>query len=490
MSARADAAEIDQTDDALTDTQDESASDVDQAFDEEFGDVSDGALLTALDGERQGNAADAEIAEGLDEGEPSGESTEDAPTTGVDRGDGRDATGKFVGKGEQKGDATEATPEATQAATTAVPTDAYAEAQTAPAAPTWEPLAVKVDRAIVPLDGAQVTEANGYKLISVKAPEFSRFMQRVQRGHLYERDWRAIQERASALQQGITDLQAERSAPQQKSDEQIEAEHVLEAVKPFLKEIFDPQSLENLELKIKLAQRDHKESFATERKTYFDKLATDRAQEAAKTMTETDVAQQIQGVAATMQEVIGQFPDEFATLQPEQLKAAYQDLLELQRDFGSNIYWKDPADGQWYKNTQAVYARLKKVAASASAAPQSSPTTTASPAPGTTAAGVPQATGAPAGTAPRGSAGSATTADRFNRGVDRSARPAAPANTSLKNRRDGSTGTPAPRSRDERTTRGPAKTRAMIHEDELRAKKNAYLRSNSLDFEGDDEDVA
>lgn len=467
--------EIDDTDDSLGSARDAAGDD----FDEEFDGIG-GLDLEDDDEGGEGRDGDA-IATGGESLDEEDEESETIPVEGVDRGDGRDGKGKFAktdakvdGKVDAKSDAkldAKAGDAPAAGAAAAKPADAAAAAPE----PKWEPLQITADKALVPIKEAQITRANGYTIISVKDADFPRMQERLGRAHLFERHRQAIEERTRTLAQGVKDLEAERAAPQAKSDEEIAAAMIVETIGDRLAEVLEPHELENLKLRIQIAQKDGKDASAKARKEYFDGLAA-KEREANAPLEEQET--QLKGVADTLFGVLARHKEALGTFDDADLRAVYDELTQMARA----VYWKEK-DG-WYHNTQVVFDALKR-RKDAVAARTAAGTTGAPPTNGNTAAGGP--TAAAAGDA-KGGKDKAAAAERFNRNVDSGARPRT---TSVKDARDTS------RPRAERNTRelagagagrGGKKTAEQQAEDDVRKSSRKWLRSDTLDIEDDDDE--
>lgn len=367
-------------------------------------------------------------------------------------GQPRDASGKFVPKAEAKTETAD-----TSTTAPAKPADALVETAAA-TQPTWEPLVVRVDKAMVPIDEAQVTRTKdaagqGYHVITVKDEVFPQFHTRLARAHLFERNRQAIESDRNTLAAGIKELETLKAAPQPKSDSEIEAEMTLAAIKPLLDQILEPKDVELLEARIKLAQREHREQHTKDTESFFTKKAEEAK---AAEQPAADDAFQYEGLSKEILDVLKNTP-ELADLTPDQLKAAYTDLTKIMRA----VFWKE-SDG-WYANRELIVDTLR--AKRANAAP---------PAEGHTAA----STGTSAASQGSTQDPKATKdADRFNKGQATSA---APTTTSLKANRDATANS---RPRVERNTRKePVKSAEMVAEDEWNADKKSFLRSNTLDW--------
>lgn len=375
---------------------------------------------------------------------------------GADRGDGRDDKGKFAPK---KDEAAAAKPSAGAPAPKAADgTPAAAPAAAAPAAaapaPKWEPLKIKADKLDVDIPEAQITRAAGHTIFSVKDADANRFMNRLSRGVVAEKVWHDIT-------QMKRELEAERTAPPRKSETEIEAEHVLEILKPQLAELLSPEQLENLELKVALAKRDYAEKYATERKTHIDGAVNKVAPEEQQ---QQEQEQTLKGLAAHL--IAFRDHEQLRDLTDDELRKAYQELAPLQRA----VYWKD--GDKYVANNTYIAQRLlaikqgRSAAATGTGAPAKANTATADATPTDSAATV--------------------KGERFNAGVDSAAKPNT---TSLKANR----GKKGKRSREERNTRNAERSRERQHvqsreqdaEDEWRKTTRDLMRSPTLDFPDD-----
>jgi hypothetical protein len=186
---------------------DTARAEAEDIVDDEFDGLTDADV--ASEGERSGDDDAAIATNGAsldDDDEPLTDDAGDgdlAPAA-ADRGDGRDAQGKFVKK---EGEATAAkdgaaagTAQAAAGAATGAAKDGAAEA------PKWEPLQLKADKTIVPIEEARVSRGNGHHFVVVKDANFPRFVQRLQRAHLFERSRQAIAEREKAYKRSTTKL--------------------------------------------------------------------------------------------------------------------------------------------------------------------------------------------------------------------------------------------------------------------------------------------
>lgn len=408
---------------------------------------------------------------------------------GADRGDGRNAKGEFAKKGDESAAAAAADPtkggEAAKAAAATGATGATGDKPAAEAAkPVWQPFAVKVDKAFVPIEEALVqrvtgTDGKNFVILSVPEEQFSRFHERIARGHLFERNRQQISERQSALEKGIKELELERAAPQRKSDAEIEAGIVMEAIQAKLAaegaqwdSMFSETEQALLAANVKLAQREASEQATKDRETFFAEKRKPELEAEAAVADEKAIADTL---VNAMFDLVDENP-ELAGISETGMRNALRQLVRLRRDAQYGAIWRE-SDGL-FLNTNLIFETLKAAKGTTAAAAPSKPEHTAS--------GTDTANGKPAS----GTNGTAQ-AERFNNGVDSSARPTPkPASTSLKGKRDSS------RPRDERHTRERVAAggergdtpRAMKEEDRWNRDKAAFMRSNSLDFDSSDDD--
>lgn len=334
-----------------------------------------------------------------------------------------------------------------------------AEQPAADAAIAWEPFSVTVDKESVTIPEAQVSRRDGHTFLAIPDDKLPDFQRRMSRAHVAERKWRD-------LDAGLKAVEAEREAlanrPPVRSDSEVEVDVMLEALKPMMADLFTAEQLENLELRVKLAQREEKEKvgqYETERATQSSKQQEAEQQAAAEVEEFGDTVRSI---------VTAELPAELKAkldgLTPADVDAVVAALVPIRAAL------IDEDDEGRYVNTQYVFDRLAERAALTRATRASSTSaTTAAPAPSTTAT-----TPAPAGTTV-----TATRAERFNRGQDTAARPTT---TSLKAGR-----TDASRPPERGTTGSPRRPAAplpaaMAAEDEFTATLRDYTRSPGLDF--------
>lgn len=341
------------------------------------------------------------------------------------------------------------------------PATAAAEKKEATTEQQWEPFAIKVDRAQVPIEEAVVSRANGHTFIAVPDAKFADFQRRIVRGYAAERAWRGIQQREQQLER---EAEIQKNRPAIRSDSEVEADLLLDLLKDKLPDVLEPHELDNLQLRVKLAQHDEKEKLS--------KYETDSR--SRSTEAETTQRAQDEGIAQTIVELVDdpQFAAEFSHLTDDDLRGLVAKLQPVR----ASLYWKE--GDQWMRNTQYMYDRLKELAASRKGAPAASTgTTDATPPKGGTTA-----TAGTAGTA------AATRAERLNRAGDTAAKPKT---TSVKDGRTASSTRPPEKGhhRADRTKgKQDARTPAMKAEDTVRKTTRSYLNSPSLDFEDGDED--
>lgn len=439
-----------------------SSEDMVDSLERELGDEIDDRLG---DGEGASDDDD-EITEGLnDDDQPAGETDavddDDAagePEPGADRGDGRDTKGRFASKEEQdaadkaSADAKKAgkTPEEQKAAGTAAAAAAKPAAAEKPAAeqPKWEPFQVRADKAIHPMGAARTmrtkdAQGNEHVVIAVPAKEYQQFEHRIGRGIAAERQWREITETRR-------ELELQKTAPKPKTDAEIEASMFVEALSKMpgseegvslLDEIFSPEQLENLKLKVQLAQAKERTDFATsEAKRREDATAGETWQ---KEQTDTLVNEAF--------DLVESHPD-LKGMSEDEVREILQELAMPVRD---KLVFRE--DGQTYANTEYLFKLLKRGRVSPPPAPAP---TNASAAPV-----VPEKKADPA--------------ERFNRGQESAAQPRS---TSLKNNR---TTRPQPNGRTPREATDPKddRTPQQKAEDEMRKTRRSMMRTDTLDFD-------
>lgn len=435
--------------DALNDDDDEELdpadADLNDIVDDEFEGLTDDAV------EAEGEAAEDEVIEGAGDGEREAATDDELDELLDPDPRPRNADGTFAPKAKDA--PADAGAEAAVTGENGAPaagstTPAAAAPAAAAAAPTWEPLTVTADKEKLPIGEAQVTRADGHVLIAVKEDEYNRFQQRMSKGVVAEKIWRQLHEDRQTLE-------AERAAPQPKSDSEIEAAIILEAVKPHLETLFDERDLEMLELKIENAKTAAARSHGVEREKFF----SDRRAEAEAAQQPGEDEQALYGIR---DEMMGAVTADSALqgMTETQVKNAFAELARVRRA----VFWKEGTE--WFSNRELIHDTLKRHMAIADAPPVSGP---------------------PASSAAVPAASPATTqAERFNRGVDSGAKPRT---TSLKAKRG--TGRP----RDERPSRNPTngkrvqQTDEQANEDKWLASSRKFMSSPGLDFEDDDDDA-
>lgn len=458
------------------------------AVDDEFAGLDSGEVADAVE---DGATGGTETEETVDELDQSAEDLLD-PEDDDEAETPRNADGTFAPKKDEKGEKGEkvvdaktgtaapakdgAKPDAAAATGDGKPA---ADAKPADAPIKWEPLQLRVGKAIVPFEEARVADLGDTVGFVVKKTDVARFNQRLERGHLFETNRQAIEGRRRELDQGIKDLELERAAPQGKGETEIKAEIILEAVEAKLAEtgdgaaggswvdLFTPTERELLKARIELAQKAEKERVGTERTTYFD---TKKKEADAAAAPERDLQTQARGIIDETRTLRDEHP-EFKAATDEQLMAALQELGKVRK----SVYWKEGDD--WFVNRELIAEALKRAMAAAPASTQTTDTKVAPSKPENTAAGA----------STDGKTTDATTrAEAHNRGVNTAKKPTS---TSFKAQRDGGP-------RDERHTRSRdgsgkegtrEKSKAMAAEDSYRSATDKFMRSPDLDVDFGDE---
>lgn len=331
---------------------------------------------------------------------------------------------------------------------------------------TWEPFAVKVDRAQVPIEEAVISRSNGHTFIAVPDAKFNDFQRRIVRGYAAERAWRGIQEREQQLER---EREIERNRPKIRTDSEVEADLMLDVLKPHLGDILDEQQLENLQLKVAIAQRDEKAKLAT-----YETESRTKASEAETTQRAQD-----EGIATTIVELVEdpKYAAQFAHLTDDDLRGLIRQLQPVR----NALYYRD-GDG-WVRNTQYMFDRLTELAAARKLGAAASTTTTG-------ARGMTGTTATPSKDGTTAATGTATTrAERLNRAGETAARPTT---TSVKAGRTATATRPSAQRSTTGTTRQPDKkdtrTPAMKAEDRVRTSTRQFMSSDGLDFDLDEDD--
>ena len=452
--------------------------DAGDAFDEEFSE----AITDALDEDTETGGEsndDEQLAEGPDDDDEDGPSLddflEDEPEEKDDKGEKgeqpRDAEGKFTKADDAKPDAAAAAGDAGTDA--AAKPAAGTAAETQSGEPVWEPFSVNANKEPVAIGEAKITRADGHVYLAIEEKDFPRFQARVSRGIVGEQLYRKLEE-------GVRELEARKTAPPPPSEAEIEAKLVLDAIKDELPNLLDEKDLEILELRIKNAKH--------EAQVEYHQQEEARVAQAREPQWDD---QQAEGIANTMIGLVQAFP-ELKGLSREQLEEVYErELLPVR----NALYFREGE--QLFANTQYMYDRLKARVGSGTPAGSA-------PATDTPASGKAKDTGAapsgaaasasnrtPAGGNTAGNSGStakpkgnvATSAERFNRGVDAGAKPRS---TSVKNNRNGSASaqrTTRAGERDNRRSTPGTRDRQMAAEDAVRKTTRNWLNSDSLDLE-------
>jgi len=310
----------------------------------------------------------------------------------------------------------------------------------------WQPFAVKADKENVPIPEAHVRRENGFLYVAIPEAQEARFNARISAGIAGERMWRQ-------MGQAMRELEAKKNAPPRKTDIEIEHELLMAMIKPHLPELFDDDRLALYEAQVKAAKLEHQ--------MQYDAAESKRLAEASQPAWEET---QASGILNTIGEVIAHFP-ELQGLTPEQIEEVYsRELLPVK----NSVFFRDGEEA--FVHSQYIYDRLKSKAEYIKATAK---TTTAAPA----------SAEPPKGQAPNNATKPATdAAERFNRGVDAGTKPRT---TSVKaNREERPSREPNRPARGKRR-RSPAAQRARAEED-WRKTSQAYLNSDSLDFDEPD----
>jgi hypothetical protein len=449
----------DDTEETTTEERDEGLTAAEDAFESEL----EGVISDALNDEVDDDDEDLEDVDDLDDDDDDDDEVDDDDLDDElgEGGQPRDEQGKFTKADEANAgakptdDAAVAKPDAAAAAGEEKKPDAAA-AET----PKWETLSVNVDKQLVAIDEAKISKANGHLFIAIPEKEGNRFLTRLSRGIVGEKLWRD-------LHNGLRELDARKNAPPAKSENEVEADVVMELLKPSLGKLYvenekgemvpflDDRDMQLLELKIENAK--------TKTKTEY---ATAEAARVAKAAEAPWEEQQIHGLAQQVASLIQNFPD-LQSLTKEEIEEVYQrELLPVR----NALVYRDEKGS--YANTQFMYDRLKdradrKKAAAATSdpsaltqTPQGNSATTAAPEQGKT---------------------KTDKAERFNRGVDA----AKTRTTSVKANRDDRPRKRNTRDGDERSRRKKARTpreERESAEDEWRRTERAFLNSPDLDF--------
>jgi hypothetical protein len=480
------------------DATDGTAAGEQEAFDTEVEDIVDGEFdgivgsadpgeegddgTGVVDDTRDEEAALATGGETLDDEEEEGldEELEDGRDPAGDRGDGRNARGEFVG-GADKGEKGKQGAAADGAAPQAGAADA-GKAAAAAEAPKWEPLVVRADKALVPIEelsvmrGMKDSAGNELVMVSMRASNFARFAQRLSSGHRFEQNRQAITEQRTQLEAKIKHVERELAAPRGKTDAEVEGEELLKLLKPLLPELVDANlisqaDVDNLELRVKLAQRDARDAHATALTKYHEDLKAKDAEATAPAEYQTREATHI---AEALMQVWHETP-ELKDLPEAEVRKVYDDLIEI----GRAVYREDREQNRWEVDPKIItkYLTDRKTRLAATPSANGAPPSNGNPAAGGTR-------GAPAGSSSNGG-GKTAAADRHNRAVDTGQR----RTSSLKANRGTRPPERNPRERAAAGTRAaPTKTPEMEAEDAWNTTRRNLMRSSTLDFEGDDDE--
>lgn len=327
-------------------------------------------------------------------------------------------------------------------------------ADTAPATtPTWEPLAIRADRRDHTIPEAQLSRHGDHVYVGVHKDKWNDFTNRLSVGVVAQRMSRELDRGLREVAEEKAALQAAREAPKPPSDAEIEAKVWLEELKRPVREdggsriteVFDPNDLEVVELKVRLAQKEAHEQFQKEEQEREQEWASN-----AVTSSEDDTVQ-ARGLAGVIVEVADSDPA-FAHLSEDQLREVYQTLMPYRRA----VVFREGAE--WRQEPELVLEALKRKVAEPDG--KSAPRTDAGP---------PGQAGAPNAVA---------RAERFNAGVESAAKPLT---TSVKARRgvDQRTAENRPGREGRRKRRS---TRDQRAENSWRQTTRAFMSSPGLDF--------
>lgn len=363
--------------------------------------------------------------------------------------------GKFV-----EGDPP-AAPVATDAAKPAEPT------------PGWEPFKVTVDREAVAIPEAQIGKNAGHMIVAIPEAKWPDFQSRIVKGVAAERSWRQLRD-------GIKQLEDERKAqaerPAIRSDAEVEADVLLEVLKPHMKELLTDEQLENVAMRVKLAQGEEQKKLGT-----WETERTTKAQAAAKEH-EAMIEQIAEAIIETVDTPEGVRKPEFAHLTDDDLREAMGDMAKNARGIVTK-------NGEKYeRNTSLVQYVLSNVARAKIPAKEKEKVTAPTDSATASSAATP-ATPAKAGTTVASADGASGRAEKFNKGVSTAAKPES---TNLKARRTAGKGRPSDRSTTgEPRRKNDTRTRAQRDEDRHRKLTRSWTSNTSTlelpdNFGGDD----
>lgn len=323
----------------------------------------------------------------------------------------------------------------------------------------WAPFSVTVDREAVPIADVAVSKANGHVIYAVPEAKAADFNRRIVRGIAAERYWRQLTDEKRTIEEERKAL-AER--PPVRTDSEVEADVLLEALKPHLATLFDETELENLNLKVKVAQGEEKGKLS---EWETSRVTAREAEGKEREAVANELGDMVAGIIA----------DDTGALRPEYKHlddAAMTELMPLVMKHANALVTKNP-EGKYARQHELAEFVVAQFAAARKPAVAEPPKADPTPAKGTTGKDT-------------GKAGDR--AERFNTGVTTAARPTS---TNLKERRTREKGRPATR----RTTgesRGrkdrDRRTPEQREEDEFLKLKRSYTTSATLDMGGHDDD--
>lgn len=256
-------------------------------------------------------------------------------------------TGKFLPKDGKAGEA------------------AAGEKKEEPAKPQWERFAVNMDGKAVPIAEATLTRVNGHHMLAIKDADFPRFQQRMSKAVLADQMWRGLQDAVSELEEARA-IEAE--GPKSKGDMEIEADTVLEFLKGKVQLedgtvttrmalVASAEQLAWLADRVKMKQLEHKSAYETERKTFVDKRAEDRATKAAEGEEPETQLRGIGSILMDMANEASEFPQEVKALfkgaTQEEIKGIFADLVPIRR----SVFWKEGKE--WFSNTELILNTAK-----------------------------------------------------------------------------------------------------------------------------------
>lgn len=362
-----------------------------------------------------------------------------------------------------------APPEPPAVATTGAANAEAKPADTAQAG--WTPFSVTVDREAVGIPEAQLSRANGHVILGIPEDKFPDFQRRIVRGVAAERTWRQLHD-------GVRQLEEERKAqaerPAIRSDSEVEADLLLEVLKPLAKDLLTEEQVENLALRVQIAQGDEKKKVAQWETDRTGKAEADRVEH------EAVIGQLAESIIETVENADGTRKPEYAHLSDDDLREVMADMAKHSRGIISKNGDKYERNTSLVQFVLSNFAKAKAAATATKDAPAGAPAAPATPS--GAPSGASSATPAKAGTTAAAAPAPGDRADKFNAAQGTAARPTT---TSVKARRSAGTGRPA----SGRTTGEPRRpkdprTPAQRAEDEHMKTTRAFLRSPTLEIEG------